>query len=319
MKTVIPAPAWSRNRFYRRGLERAAPIVAVLLSTWLSTAAPAASSGENTTKLFDAAQPLRVRFQDGLLSLEAAQNPWTQVLKEIQQETGMRFHHAFPLKGSVSIFLAALPVKQALAQLFGPEASFIFHYPPGVSGQLVVPRDVWVLGTVREGAAESPRQAKLDSHDRVLPGPEEPESLSKRSEAEGGLTDPALYDSEVIAQLTVMAQDKDPGTRLQALSALAQSGKANETELQTAIDAALSDKDPSVRSAAHQALASHGGPEAMGSLWQALEDPDPGVRIMAVDSVAPGKEGEALLEEALSDADETVRVMAAERLKQVSN
>ena len=155
-------------------------------------------------------------------------------------------------------------MKQALAQLFGPEASFIFHYPPGVSGQLVVPRDVWVLGTVREGAAESPRQAKLDSHDRVLPGPEEPESLSKRSEAEGGLTDPALYDSEVIAQLTVMAQDKNPGTRLQALSALAQSGKANETELQTAIDAALSDKDPSVRSAAYQALASHGGPEAMG-------------------------------------------------------
>ena len=51
-----------------------------------------------------------------------------QVLKDIRQETGMRFHHAFPLKGSVSIFLAALPVKQALAQLFGPEASFIFHY-----------------------------------------------------------------------------------------------------------------------------------------------------------------------------------------------
>ena len=43
------------------------------------------------------------------------------------------------------------------------------------------------------------------------------------------------------------------------------------------------------------------------------------LRIMAVDSVAPGQEGEALLEEALSDADETVRVMATERLKQVSN
>ena len=151
-----------------------------------------------------------------------------------------------------------------------------------------------------------------------MPGPEEPESLSKRSEAEGGLTDPALYDSEVIAQLTVMAQDKNPGTRLQVLSALAQSGKANETELQTAIDAALSDKDPSVRSAAHQALASHGGPEARIAL-ASLEDPDQGVRIMAVDSVAPGKEGEALLEEALSDADETVHVMAAERMKQVSN
>ena len=230
------------------------------------------------------------------VSLEAAQNPWTQVLQEIQQETGMRFHHAFPLKGSVSICLAALPVKQALAQLFGPEASFIFHYPPGVSGQLLVPGDVWVLGTVREGAAESPRQAKLDSYDRVLPAPEEPESLSKRSEAEAGLANPALYDPEVIAQLTEMAQDKDPGTRLQALSALTQTGNANETELQTAIDAALSDKDPSVRSAAFQTLASRGGPEAMGLLWQALEDPDPGVRMnmVAVERVTPGKEGEAL-------------------------
>lgn len=319
MNTVIAAPAWSRHRFYRRGLERAAPIVAVLLSTWLLTAAPAASSGENATKLFDAAQALRVRFQDGLLSLEAAQQPWTQVLKGIQQETGMRFHHAFPFKGSVSIFLAALPVTQALEQLFGPQASFIFHYPPGVSGELAVPRDVWVLGTVREGAAESPRQAKLESHDRALPAPGELESLSQLAEPEGGLTDPGLDDPEVIAQLTVMAEDKDPGTRVQALAALAQSGRAEETEVQTAIDAALSDKDPSVRGAAFQALASRGGPEAMGSLWQALEDPDLGVRILAVESVAPGKEGEALLEAALSDADETVRVMAAERLKQGSN
>ncbi|MGH8532406.1 MAG: HEAT repeat domain-containing protein [Gammaproteobacteria bacterium] len=319
MKAVIPALACSRDRFYRRGLERAAPIVAVLLSAWLLTAAPEARSGENATKRFDAAQSLRVRFQDGLLSLEAARKPWTQVLKEIQQETGMRFHHAYPLKGSVSIFLAALPVTQALEQLFGPQASFIFHYPPGVSGQLAVPRDVWVLGTVREGAAESRRQAKLDSHDRALPAPEEPESLSQLAEADAGLTDPALDDPEVIAQLTAMAEDKDPGTRVQALSALAAAGKTEEAEVQTAIDAALSDKDPSVRGAAFQALASRGGPEAMGSLWQALEDPDPGVRILAVESVAPGKEGEALLEEALSDADDTVRVMAAERLKQVSN
>lgn len=89
--------------------------------------------------------------------------------------------------------------------------------------------------------------------------------------------------------------------------------------MQIALDAALSDKHPSVRGAAFQALASRGGPEAMGPLWQALDDPDLGVRILVVESVAPGKEGEALLEEAPSDADETVRLMAAERLKQVSN
>ncbi|MGH8525195.1 MAG: hypothetical protein ACREXY_13600, partial [Gammaproteobacteria bacterium] len=95
-----------------------------LLSTWLLTAAPEARSGENATERFDAAQVFRVRFQDSLLSLEAARTPWTQVLKEIQQATGMRFHHAYPLKGAVSVFLAALPVTQALEQLFGPQASF---------------------------------------------------------------------------------------------------------------------------------------------------------------------------------------------------
>ncbi|MGH8488602.1 MAG: hypothetical protein ACREXS_07010 [Gammaproteobacteria bacterium] len=39
----------------------------------------------------------------------------------------------------------------------------------------------------------------------------------------------------------------------------------------------------------------------MGQLRQALQDPDPGVRILAVHNVVPGKEGKALLEEALSD------------------
>ena len=98
MKAVIPALAWSRNRFYLHGLERAAPIVAVLLSTWLSTAAPAASSGENTTKLFDAAQPLRVRFQDALLSLEAAQNPWTQVSRRSNKRPACAFIMHFRLR-----------------------------------------------------------------------------------------------------------------------------------------------------------------------------------------------------------------------------
>ena len=67
-----------------------------------------------------------------------------------------------------------------------------------------------------------------------------------------------------------------------------------EAEVHNILDAALSD-DPGVRGAALQALVSRGGPEAMGSLWQALEDPDLGVRILAVESVAPGEEGEALL------------------------
>ena len=85
--------------------------------------------------------------------------------------------------------------------------------------------------------------------------------------------------------------------------------------VQSSIDAALTDEDARVRGQALQALASREGAEAMPQLWQALHDPDPGVRILAMENVGSGEQGKALLEEALSDEDEVVRAVATARLK----
>jgi HEAT repeat protein len=117
-----------------------------------------------------------------------------------------------------------------------------------------------------------------------------------------------------------MAENKDPQVRLQALLALSDDDKADEDTVQSALDAALTDKDASVRGYAIQVLARRAGPDATGLLWQALRDPDPGVRMRAVNSVVPSNDqGIALLQEVLSDADETVHSLAAFRLKQEVN
>lgn len=238
------------------------------------------------------------------------------MLDAIQAQTGILFHHAHPFQGSVSASFTGLSVGQALTRLFGQEAGLIFRHPPNGSGSPSTPNEVWIVGQLKEGGTESPSHGVRGPSHRVIPIPEEqPGGVESEGDASGSMLD----ENDVIQRYTKMAEHEDPAMRAEAVSALGQSAKWDEPEVHIILDAALSDKDPSVRGAAFQALVSHGGPEAMGSLRQALEDPDAGVRIMAVESVALGKEGEALLEEALSDANETVRVMAAERLKQVSN
>lgn len=319
MDTVIATTAGSRNRFYRHSSERVATVVVALLSTGLLTAAPTASSAQDVSRPFDSVEPMSVRFQDGLLSLEAAQRPWSEVLSEIQRKTGTRFHHAFSLKGSVSVSIRAMPVKDGLKRLFSEDASFIFQYPTEASRSEGVPRDVWILGRERDEAdrdLKAPERAPHIPRDRAWPLPSQQTMPDQSADV---FRDSAAEEANLRQRLLAMTEDDDPGVRVQALTELANGSKAEDADVQFVLDAALTDKDPNVRGAAIQAAVSLGGSEVMVQLRQALQDPDPGVRILAVDNVVPGKEGKALLEEALSDADETVRLMAAERLKQSSN
>jgi hypothetical protein len=253
-----------------------------------------------------------VRFENGRLSLQAAHSSWNDVLDAIQARTGIRFHHAHPFQGSVTASFTGLFFEPALARLFGPEAGFIFRYPPNGSGSPSAPKEVWILGQLSSASAR--HGAHAPAHGAIPIAEQQPGGVDSEGDASGSMLD----ENDDIQHYTKMAEHGDLAMRVEAIEALGQSGKLDEPEVLNTLDAALSDKDPSVRGAALQALANRGGTEATAMLWQALEDPDPGVRILAVDSVAPGEEGEALLVEALSDADETVRVMAAERLKQGS-
>lgn len=303
----------TKCHFRQKGWTRTILSGQTFIAIWLLAACTEASSGAEVPHRSGtpAEQSLRVRFQEGLLSLEARHTPWKQVLTVIQQKSGIRFHPGFPLTGSVSVSVPALPVMRALERLFGPKAGFTCRYPMGAAKGPAVPREVWILGQVREGGVVPPKAGKLG----VFPTPPDLAGLYSNAATEADATASANQGADVIPHLTRMVKDADPGTRVQALSALAQSDNGKAVEIESALETALDDADPNVRGAALQALMDRGGPKAMERLRQALQDPDPGVRMLAVGSAASGQAGRLLLDEALSDTDETVRVMATERLK----
>lgn len=256
--------------------------------------------------------PQRVSLRDGFLSIHARQAAWAQVLHEITKQSGIRFHFTIPLEGSVTASFTDLPLKEALKRLFGPEANFIFRYPQKAdqASPRGVPSEVWILGEVSAASVDASRSTA------------EHKSSASGSDAAASSLPPSVEtensqaEQENIDALLETTRAEDPRLRMHALSALAASGKADETIVRSALDAALADEDAGVRAQAVQALANRGGSAAIGLLRQALRDSDPSVRLMAVDSVVPQEQGIALLREALSDGDETVRYRAASKLKE---
>jgi hypothetical protein len=55
------------------------------------------------THNFDATSTLSVALKDGRLSIGAKQASWQELLKQIQDKTGIPIHCAIPLQGSVTV------------------------------------------------------------------------------------------------------------------------------------------------------------------------------------------------------------------------
>jgi hypothetical protein len=111
-------------------------IGAMLVTAWLSTATALANGPESQPikSQTPKSQSLQLHFADGLLSLDAHQRSYAEVLGAFEKETGIRLHYPLPLPRSITESFTALPVKRALERLFGPEATFIFR------GVLCIPK-----------------------------------------------------------------------------------------------------------------------------------------------------------------------------------
>jgi HEAT repeats len=244
---------------------------------------------------------VHVRLRNGLLSVEAKAGTWRQVLNEITEQTGIRFHYALTLEGSVTLSFANLPVRQAIERLFGSEADFVFRYHAMANSPASFPKEVWVLGNVRDGSAGGQQIMHLESwHTYKFAVTAEPP-----------------VEKELINHFLAMSRDENPHIRLQAITALTDSGTSDQDgSIVSILDAAMTDENSSVRAYAVQALAIRGEPEVIGHLWRALRDSSAEVRIMAVENAKSQDQGIALFQEALSDVDETIRSIATTRLNQ---
>ena len=266
--------------------------VPAILATWLAAEASTAGSRDHLSAPLRSDRPnattVRVSFRDGLLSVEAKAGTWMQVLTEITEQTGIRFHHSLPFAGSVTVSFVNLPVRQAIERLFGPDADFMFRYDGTAYSSVSLPKEVWVLGKVRGGGAGGQQSAPANT--AGVDSNQEHVGTGRADKHEAAEESP--IDKESIDDFIAMSRDEDPQMRRQAIVTLANSGKGGEDgAVVTALDSALTDEDASVRGYAVQALAKRGGSKAMGHLWQALRDPDADVRIMAVESVEPKDRG----------------------------
>jgi hypothetical protein len=190
-------------------------------------------------------QATRISFKESLLSIDAIQRPWFEVLDELRGATGMQFHISAPLTGTVTVSCTELPVKQALERLFGPEADFVFRYPEGAPQPLAVPQEVWVLGKVE---AANARALPITASKAVLGSETSPPSIGLDPAMEGSnqsVTDAVApdapedvveHDEETLEELVERARsDKDAETRVQALTSLSGHAEADEGAVESAL------------------------------------------------------------------------------------
>lgn len=291
--------------------------VPVIFITWLAAEAATEGSHDNLPATFKADLPnattVSVSFRDGLFSVEAKAGTWRQVLNEITEQTGIRFHHSLPFEGSVTMSFANLPVRQAIERLFGSETDFVFRYGGTADLSSSLPKEVWVLGkVVGDSAARIPDQ----TIQRLAASATQQNPAGQALDKPNDTTEVARTELERLMEMT---KSSNAATRVEALSMLADSGTGDQEAIRSDLAAALTEQDPEARSLAVQALARHGGPEAMNHLSQALRDLDLSVRITAVESAPLKGEGLALLREALTDTDEMIRSSARDRLQEAES
>jgi hypothetical protein len=103
-------------------------------------------------------------------------------------------------------------------------------------------------------------------------------------------------------------------SRLLALQYLTQARWADEEAVFSALSDSLKGQDIDARFCAIRALAERENPRAIDVLGDALNDPDPNVRLMVVQSLGRKQAGIPLLEKAAADADEMVSSAATQEL-----
>jgi hypothetical protein len=287
---------------------------------WLLTGYKTAIAQEELVQLLKPlvkSEALRVNLQENRLSIEAKQVPWQQLLTMLEEKTQVSIQSARPIESTVTVSIPALPITEALQQftealqqLFNHRFDSVFLLSEQKAPNSVAPKSVWLLGNAINVAKASSHSVEKTS-DMPKPTPDKA-AVDNESMLDGN-------EHETVQELADKARNaENPELRIQALASL--SGRqehADNSDEKLALETTLTIRRRACGNMQCKPWPARGD-AATEYLREALDDPDAGVRMKAVESVAPEGQGIALLQEALSNPDELVQTMAEERLKQVN-
>ena len=246
-------------------------VLALVLTSAASLAIASPDPSPNSTKF-------SVRFQKGLLSVEAEDGAWEQFLQELRRKSGIVFHlKNISLEGYVTASFKDLPLERAVQQLFGRDVNFMFVYrnrkPPLLTSGL--PSEVWIFGRGTGQISKSFRRA--DTQDSVPPDLEDANDPAQAIVREFGRNPQAARDAA--------RRHPDPTVRLMAIAYLGE--HANEQSIKILLDL-LQDHDAHMRQSALEAL----GPsvendpqirKVMAHVMETTQDPE--IRQLVADSL----------------------------------
>ena len=282
-----------------------------------------------------AQEPLKVEWMEGRLSVTAEETPLAQVLQEVARQTGLEARGLERLQEKVSVRFSSLSLREGLQKLLA-YVNYVILEKKSFQGDT---QPVLVLASGRRTAPSTGERGEKPEEDPVVEEDQGRRLAALYASVQQGDSEAlqkALFDRDQVVQATayelLAKQDPEkavaalleatksdqPGTRLQALQLLDQSGQAEARVALSALDSALGDEDVTVKGYAAQALVERGTPEAMVHLYRALHDPDPSFRMMVVEVVAGKEQGRQMLQAALRDDNEAVRSMAAFWLERAS-
>jgi len=294
-----------------------------------------------------------VRWVGMRLSVHAENVPLSRILNQIALLTSLEIQGLDKASELASVDFSNLSLREGLEQLLGDtDYAFILPDQPGTDkpGLLIIfgsharagrrisePRGVYrtSIGT-QDSEAVSSLEALVQHLEEDLTVDEQQKELARlhlaAAQQDYNALKKAMSDPdpviegiafELLSQLdhrealyallaTIKAGQGD--SRLLALHYLTQAPWADEEAVFSALNDSLKEKDMDARFCAIRALAEREKPRAMDLLSDALNDPDPNMRLMVVQSVAQKQAAIPLLEIAAEDADETVSSAATQEL-----
>lgn len=276
-----------------------------------------------------------VEYKGGHLSVSAEQAPLAQVLREVARQADVEVQGLERLEEKISLRFTNLSLREGLQELLASVNYLLIEdtFPQGEAQ----PTRILVFGRLTVPSLQA-RQAPASEEENIAPEDEEQEErlIALETFAQQGdeaalrdaLSDPdervrtralellALRDQQLaVSSVLELMKSDQVAIRSQALRLLHETGYADEGTIVSALGEALTDQ--AVRDYAIQALAERGGADALNYLRQAYHDPDPTVRRLVIESVAPLGHGRSLLQEAAVDPDESVRSFAAFWLQEI--